>query len=119
MKKKNAILITAISLSAILGVAGTACDASSEADLVKQAKITRTQAEKIALAKVPGAKVQSGEIENEHNALVWSFDLVTTGSKNVTEVLVNAKTGKIISVSAKTPSDQAQEKTADQAHAGQ
>lgn len=79
------------------------------ADLMQQAKITKARTEKIALAKVPGAKVESEEIKNEHNALVWSFDLVKTGSKDVTEVLVNARSGKIVSVSKETPSDRAKE----------
>ncbi|HEY1583978.1 MAG TPA: PepSY domain-containing protein [Chthoniobacterales bacterium] len=99
----------------MLGLTATALAAPSEAELMKQAKITRRQAEKIALAKVPGWKVQSEEIENEHHALVWSFDLVQTGSRDVTEVLVNAKTGGIVAVSKETPADQARESAADKA----
>ena len=87
----------------------------TDAQLLVQAKISKTQAEHIAMAKVPHAKIQSAEIENEHNALVWSFDMVKTGSKNVTEVLVNAKTGKIVDVSAETPGDQAKEHAAEKA----
>jgi uncharacterized membrane protein YkoI len=87
----------------------------TDAQLLAQAKISKTQAEQIAMAKVPNAKIQSAEIENEHNALVWSFDMVKTGSKNVTEVLVNAKTGKIIEVTTETPNDQAKEHAADKA----
>ena len=96
--------------------AGTSLFAQpSEADLMKQATITKSQAEKIAKARVPDAKIQSEEIENEHNALVWSFDMVKRGSKNVTEVLVNAKTGKIVEVTTETPGDQAKERAADKA----
>lgn len=113
MKKAN--LMTTVSLAAVFGMAATSLAAPSEADLMKQAKITKTQAEHIAMAKVPNAKIQSAEIENEHHALVWSFDLVKTGSKDVTEVLVNARTGKIVSVSKETPSDQAKEAAADKA----
>lgn len=90
-------------------------EGETDAALLKQAKITKTQAEHIAMAKVPGAKVQSAEIENEHHALVWSFDMVKTGSKDVTEVLVNAKTGKIVEVTTETPNDQAKEHAADKA----
>ena len=88
----------------------------TDAQLMAQAKISKTQAEHIAMAKVPNAKIQSAEIENEHNALVWSFDMVKIGSKNVTEVLVDAKTGRIISVSTETPVDQAKEHAADKAN---
>ncbi len=45
---------------------------------------------------MPTGKIQSEEIENELNALVWSFDIATPGTKNITEGLVNAKTGKIV-----------------------
>ena len=99
-----------------LGLAPLLADGESEAALLKQAKITKTQAEHIAMEKVPGAKIQSAEIENEHNALVWSFDMVKTGSKDVTEVLVNAKTGQIVEVTTETPNDQAKEHAADKAN---
>ena len=112
--KKNNLLHFAIALTALLlPISGFA--APSEAELLTQAKITKAQAEKIALARVPHGKIQSAEIENEHHTLVWSFDIVKHGSKDITEVLVNAKTGKIIDVSTENPTDQAKESTADKA----
>lgn len=111
--KFRSILI--LVLSGVVTASTSGLASPSEAELMKQAKITKIQAEKIALAKVPNAKIQSVEIENEHQALVWSFDMVKTGSKNVTEVLVNAKTGKIVSVSTETPNDQAKERAAEKA----
>ncbi|HEY3663016.1 MAG TPA: PepSY domain-containing protein [Chthoniobacterales bacterium] len=103
-------------VASLLAISTTTWAAPTEAELMKQATISKSQAEQIARAKVPGAKIQSEEIENEHHALVWSFDMVKHGSKNVTEVLVNAMTGKIISVSTETPSDQAKEQAADTAN---
>ncbi len=88
----------------------------SEAELLKQAKISKTQAAQIALAKVPDGKIQGAEIENEHNALVWSFDITKPGTKDITEVLVNAKTGKIVDLSVENQNDQAKEKAADKAN---
>ncbi len=87
----------------------------TDAELLKQAKITKAQAEQIALAKVPNGKIQSEEIENEHHALVWSFDIATPGTRTITEVLVNAKTGKIVDVSKENQADQAKENAADKA----
>lgn len=113
--KRNTSWIYPCAFTLLLVLSGAALAAPSEAELTKQAKISKAEAAKIALAKVPNAKIQSEEIENEHNALVWSFDIVKAGSKNVTEVLVNAKTGRIVSVSTETPSDQAKERAADQA----
>jgi uncharacterized membrane protein YkoI len=112
--KKHASWSLAVALTALL-LPTSGFAAPTEAELLTQAKITKAQAEKIALARVPRGKIQSGEIENEHHALVWSFDIVMPGSRDITEVLVNAKTGKIVEVSTENPTAQAQESSADKA----
>ncbi len=81
--------------------------------LLKQARLTKNQAEHIALAKVPHGQVKSAEIEKEKGHLVWSFDIVTPGSKDITEILVDAKSGQIVSQQKETPNDQAAEAAAD------
>lgn len=98
---------------AALAVASAAVAAPTQEELMKQATITKSQAEKIATNKVRGAKIQSEELEREHGLLVWSFDMVKSGTANVTEVLVNAKSGQIVSVTKETPNDQAKEAAAD------
>jgi len=50
------------------------------AKLQAQAKVSKAVAEKTALAKVPGGKVASSELEEEDGKLVWSFDIATPGS---------------------------------------
>ena len=85
----------------------------SEAELMKQAKITKAEAEQIALAKVSHGIVKSAEIEKEKGHLVWSFDIARAGTRDITEVLVDAKTGKIISTQTESPRDQAKEAAAD------
>lgn len=75
--------------------------------------MTQAAAQKTALAKVPNGKIKSGELEKEHGKLVWSFDISMPHSKNITEVQVDAKTGKIVVVEIETPKDQAKEKAAD------
>jgi uncharacterized membrane protein YkoI len=85
----------------------------SEAELMKQAKITKTEAERVALAKVLHGIVKSAEIEKEKGRIVWSFDIARPGSGDITEILVDAKTGKIISTQTESPSDQAKEAAAD------
>ncbi|MEO8045179.1 MAG: hypothetical protein ABI674_09760 [Spartobacteria bacterium] len=47
--------------------------------------------------------------------MVWSFDIAKPDKKDITEVLVNARTGKIVSVKVETPVDQAKEAAADKA----
>ncbi len=61
---------------------------------MKRAKITKAEAEHIALAKVPHGSIKSAEIENEKGHLVWSFDIAQTGSRDITEILVDAKKRK-------------------------
>jgi uncharacterized membrane protein YkoI len=112
--KKKYHLVCALGLTTLFATPSSFA-APGEADLMRQAKISKAQAEKIALTKVPQGKVRGAELENERHALVWSFDIGKSGSRNITEVLVNAKTGKIISVSTETPVDQAKETAADQA----
>jgi uncharacterized membrane protein YkoI len=110
MEKVPGLLAVIISIV----LSGTVFAVPTEAELMKQAKISKTQAEKVALTKVPNGTIQSGEIEREHGKLVWSFDIAATHTKNVTEVQVDAKSGKIISVKTETPVDQAKEAAADQ-----
>jgi hypothetical protein len=95
-------------------VAATAFAADpSEAELIKQAKITKAQAEQIALAKVSRGTVKSAELENEKGHLVWSFDIAQPGTRDITEIQVDAKTGKIISTETESPREQAKEAAAD------
>ena len=75
-------------------------------------KLTRAQAEKIALAKAPGT-VQSAELENEKGKLVWSFD-IKTGKTAITEILVNANDGSIVAVQHETAAKEAAEKAKEQ-----
>lgn len=111
--KRNLKNISTLTLTGLFALATTGFGEPSQSELTKQARVGKERAEKIALAEVPGGKIQSEEIENEHNALVWSFDIEKPNSKNITEVLVNARTGEIVSVNEETPSDQAKEAAAD------
>ncbi len=78
-----------------------------------QAKVTRQQAQKIALAKVPKGKVQSFELEKENGKLVWSFDFSLPTSNNIAEVQVDAITGEVVSNQVETPAEQSREAAAD------
>ena len=86
---------------------------ASAAQLEAQAKITKAQAEKIALDKVPGGTIKEGEIEKEKGKIIWSFDIATPGTKDITEVNVDAMTGAVVDVSKETVADQEKEKKAD------
>ena len=86
---------------------------ATAAQLEAQAKITKAEAEKIALAKVPGGTIKEGEIEKEKGKIIWSFDIATPGTKDIIEVQVDAMTGDVIDVSKETVADQEKEKKAD------
>ena len=73
------------------------------------AKVTEAEAQKTALARVPGGSMKSSELEKERGKLIWSFDIATPKSRNITEVQVDAKTGKVVSTQTETPADQAKE----------
>jgi uncharacterized membrane protein YkoI len=82
----------------------TGCATTSEA------KISRAEAERVALAKVPNGVVKEGELEKEHGRLIWSFDIATPGSHNITEVHVDAMTGEIVAVEIEDEAHEKKEK---------
>jgi uncharacterized membrane protein YkoI len=92
-----------------LGSSFAFADQATQAKLAAEAKISESDARTTALAKVPGGAVSSSELEKEHGKLIWSFDIATVGSKNITEVQVDAKTGKIVSTKIETPDKERKE----------
>ncbi len=68
----------------------------SQAALAREAKITKAEATKTALAQVPGAKVRSSEIEREKGKLIYSFDLKVAGKSGIEEINVDAMTGAVV-----------------------
>jgi hypothetical protein len=115
MKLKVPSLITAIVVASGLTLATGCASDKTQKELEAQAKISKHQAETIALAKAPGGTVKESELEKEKGKLVWSFDIATPGTKDITEVLVDAMTGDIVSIENETPADQAKENAQDKA----
>ena len=101
-----------ITLVAALGAAVPAIAAEktpTQAELQKEAKISMEKARAIALKKVPGGKIETAELEREHGKLIYSFD-IKTSKPGVTEVNVDAITGKVVSANQETPAKEAAEK---------
>ena len=111
--KRIKSLVPSLPFIAVLAVSGPLFGAPSQAELVKEARISKAQAEKTALGKVPHGEIKSEELEREHGKLIWSFDISMPKSKSITEVQVDAKTGTIVSTQVETPKDQAAEAAAD------
>jgi uncharacterized membrane protein YkoI len=106
---KTKTIICSILGVALIVVGVTAC-ASSQAKLMKEAKVSRADAEKTALLKVPKGTVKEGELEKEDGKLIWSLDITTPDSKDIIEVAVDAITGTVVSVEHETAADEAKEK---------
>ena len=75
----------------------------SEAELLKQARVTKHQAKRIALARVKGGTIKCVELEKENGILSWSVDVAQSGKRDVTDVWVDATTGKMTAVEVETP----------------
>ncbi len=69
------------------------------------------RAKQIASQRVKG-KIKSAELEKEHGKMIYSFD-VSTGKGQITEVNIDAYTGKIIAVDVENKKDEAKEKAED------
>lgn len=77
--------------------------ADSQAQLQSEAKISKEQAEAIAMAKVPNGTIKESELERENGHLQWSFDMTVPDRKDITEVNVDAKTGDVLNIGHEAP----------------
>lgn len=82
-------------------IAGCASEESHEqanqAKWMADTKVSQADAQATALAQVPNGTVKESELEKEHGKLIWSFDIATVGTKDITEVNVDAITGTVVS----------------------
>jgi hypothetical protein len=117
--KIKTIICSTLSLALLAGgLTGCCCckgkeKEESQAKLAAQAKITKAEAEKIALDKVPGGTIKEGGIEKEKGKVIWSFAIATPGTKDITEVQVDAMTGQVLDVAKETAAEQEKEKKED------
>ncbi len=120
MKVKNQIIVKIAFLSLLLigvvamssvNVSAQEREEKPDATLASQAKITMKKAKSIALARAPG-KIEDAELEKEHGKLVYSFD-IRNKRGTITEVQVNAKNGKIVSVAEENAAAEKKEKAED------
>jgi hypothetical protein len=75
----------------------------SETELPKQARVTKHQAKKIALSRVKRGAIKCVELERENGVLIWSVDIAQPPKKDLTDVWVDATTGKITAIEIETP----------------
>jgi hypothetical protein len=99
-----------ILLTAVLLIFGTffAVDANAQGK-----KIGMKQARAIAVKEAAG-KIKSSELEKENGKWVYSFD-IRNAKGTITEVQVDAYTGKVVSVEEEDAQKEAAEKQAEKA----
>jgi hypothetical protein len=110
MKTRNMLFVVLSAAVLAAGLVACRTDKQSEMRLQTEAKVSRTDAEKIALAKVPGGSIKEGEIEREKGKVIWSLDVATPGTTDITEVQVDAMTGEVVAIEKESPAQQAKEK---------
>jgi hypothetical protein len=71
--------------------------------MATQAKVSMKTARATALAKVPGGRIQAGELEREHGKLIYSFDIRVPGKSGIEEVQVDATHGEVVSMAHESP----------------
>ena len=109
--KINTISLAVLTGTVLVGsLLGCATGKHGDAKLQEQAVVLRSEAEQIALARVPGGAIKEGEIEKENGKLIWSFDIAKPGTANITEVQVDAMTGQVLAIEKESPAQQAKEK---------
>ncbi|HXT10216.1 MAG TPA: PepSY domain-containing protein [Candidatus Angelobacter sp.] len=108
MKTKHLIGITLM----VVAMAGCETEKSEQAKQAKwqaEAKVSEADAQTTALGRVPNGTVKESELEKEHGKLIWSFDMATPDSTDITEVNVDAISGKVVSVEKEKPEHEAKE----------
>jgi uncharacterized membrane protein YkoI len=81
----------------------------NEAELLKQARVTKHQAKRIALGRVKRGIIKTVQLQKESGMLIWSVDVAQPGKENLTDVWVDATTGKITAIEIETPNDEKKE----------
>jgi uncharacterized membrane protein YkoI len=93
-------LLTTLTVVAALCAAGSlaAQERNVPDSLVGKAKISEDSARAIALKRVPGTVEAIALAKSGKTRLVYTFKVQRTGRTGLTDVLVNANTGKVIAV---------------------
>lgn len=113
--KIKTIVCSILTVSLLAGCCSEKAEkqAHKQAKLMAEAKISKDDAEKAAMAKVPNGTIKEAELEKENGKLQWSFDVATPDSKDITEVNVDAITGDVISMGKESAESEAKESSED------
>jgi len=92
-----------ISFAALWLVVSLALLQASPREAQGGVKITRNEAQHLALKRFPGGQVKAVKLEKVEGKLVWSMAIAKPKSKALTAVAVDAMTGRIASVEKARP----------------
>jgi uncharacterized membrane protein YkoI len=94
MSIRTRIAIAAIAIFAVAPAVHAQADKIKETKpgLMKKAKLTPDSAIAAAQAKLPKAKFDAGELEEEGGKLIYSLDFKTDGKTGIDEVNIDAMT---------------------------
>ncbi len=107
---KTKLTFTAAAVTALALLAGCATSAERQAELQKEARISKDDAAKTALSHAPNGTIKESELEREHGKLIWSFGIATPDSTYITEVNINAVDGSLVNIEKESPDQEAKEK---------
>jgi uncharacterized membrane protein YkoI len=108
MKTKHLVGIALVA-AALAGCETERNKEAKQARWMAEAKVSQADAQATALAQAPNGTVKEAELEKEHGKLIWSFDIATPGTADITEVNVDAMTGKVASIEKEKAEDEAKE----------
>lgn len=113
MKIKN-IIVTALAAALLAGCESEEHEGhekeAKQSKWMAQAKVSQSDAQATALAQVSNGMIKESELEKEHGKLIWSFDIATPDTKEITEVNVDALNGQVVSKEMEKPEGESKEK---------
>lgn len=103
-----AAIVAATLLTATAG-AQESVKANLPDSLVKVAKVDEATARQTAQKKVPKGTIEAVELEREKGHLQYSYDVKVPGKSGITEVNVDAMTGKVLGMATESAATEAKE----------
>jgi len=116
--RSGTVVAAATLLTVLAACGGGNGEIKAPPELAARAKVSGETARATAVARVPGGKVVSGELEEEGGMLVYSFDIKVEGQSGVEEILVDALTGELVAEEHESAAQEAVEAHAEADTAG-
>jgi uncharacterized membrane protein YkoI len=95
MNKLLQLITLAVAVSSLAISSAPAQTKKAEANQSAQAKISKADAERLALQRNPGATVVNTTEATVNGHQVWALSVVTTGGNVTRKVYVDQETGKL------------------------